>query len=82
MKTVSAREANQRFSKLLARAAAGEEIVITKRGTPIARLAPVAAKGRRSADDAGKLLLEFLRKGLPLGGVRVNREEIYDRWRR
>ena len=42
MKTVSAREANQNFSKLLKRAADGEKVVITRRGKPVARLEPVA----------------------------------------
>ncbi len=36
MRTVSAREANQAFSKLLADAASGEEIVITRHGKPVA----------------------------------------------
>ena len=49
MKSVfSVAEAKQRFSKLLRRAAAGEEITITKWGVPVARLVPVEAqKGKR-----------------------------------
>lgn len=38
--TVTARDANQRFSQLLARAEAGEEIVITRRGKRVARIVP------------------------------------------
>ena len=37
-------EAKAQFSKLLRRVAAGEEITITKRGVPMARLVPVAAQ--------------------------------------
>jgi prevent-host-death family protein len=35
---VSAREANQAFSRILGEAEAGEEIVITRRGKPVATL--------------------------------------------
>src|SRR5690606_23401639 len=45
-KTVTAREANQNFSRLLAEAEKGMEIVITKRGKAVARIAPVLA-GRK-----------------------------------
>jgi prevent-host-death family protein len=38
--TVSAREANHHVSTLLGRAAEGEEIVITRRGRPVAALGP------------------------------------------
>lgn len=36
--------AKTHLSQLLARAEAGEEIVITRRGTPVAKLVPVAPK--------------------------------------
>jgi prevent-host-death family protein len=40
--------AKAQFSRLLRSVAAGEEITITKRGVPVARLVPVAAqKGKR-----------------------------------
>ena len=40
MKTVSARQANHEFSKLLSRVERGEEILITKRNKPVAVLSP------------------------------------------
>ena len=40
MRTVSAREANQQFSKLLEAAVGGEEVTITRRGVPVAKLVP------------------------------------------
>jgi len=85
-KTVAAREANQHFSRLLARAQRGETITITKYGAPVARLAPgihpPLARTKRQRDAAVHQLIALLRKGLPLGGVRVNRDEIYDRWQK
>ena len=44
----SVTEAKAEFSKLLQHVAAGEEITITKRGAPVARLVPVETKkGKR-----------------------------------
>ena len=44
MKQVSIHEAKTQFSRLLRRVAAGEEITITNRGVPVARLVPVPPK--------------------------------------
>jgi len=41
MKQVSIHEAKTQFSRLLRRVAAGEEITITNRGVPVARLVPL-----------------------------------------
>jgi prevent-host-death family protein len=40
MNTIGAFEAKTQFSKLLDRAERGEEIVVTRRGEPIARISP------------------------------------------
>lgn len=48
MRTVTAREANQSFSKLLAQVEAGETVVVTKHGKPVAELRP---KPRDKRDD-------------------------------
>ncbi len=40
-------EAKTALSRLVDRAAAGEEIVLAKSGKPMARLVPLAAPGRR-----------------------------------
>ena len=42
---VNVLEAKKRFSRLLRRVAAGEEITIANRGVPVARLVPVPAEG-------------------------------------
>ena len=46
MKVTNIHEAKTHFSKLVERAAAGEEIVIGKAGKPVARLGPYAAPAR------------------------------------
>jgi len=48
MTEVGVHEAKTHLSRLLQRVATGEEIVITRDGTPVARLMPVEARGRRS----------------------------------
>jgi prevent-host-death family protein len=71
MKTVSARQANQEFSRLLAAAAAGEEFVITRHGTPVAKLVPVARPlSGADRDAAVRRMVKLMKKGIPgLGGV-------------
>jgi prevent-host-death family protein len=67
MRTVSAREANQSFSKLLQAVVEGEEVVITRRGKPVARLAPIApavADAERQAEITR--IIAHLREGVDL----------------
>jgi prevent-host-death family protein len=46
MATVNIHEAKTHLSKLLARVARGEEVVIARAGRPVARLVPVTAARR------------------------------------
>jgi prevent-host-death family protein len=48
MDEVNVHEAKTHLSRLLARVAQGEEIVIARAGKPIARLVPVEPKSRRA----------------------------------
>jgi len=80
MKSVSARVANQAFSRLLAAAAAGEEIVIMRRGKAVARLGPVAAdEADATRQRAVRRMIRRMRRGFRLGGVKIPREAIYER---
>ena len=47
MKEINTHEAKTRFSQLLRRVAAGEEITIANRGVPVARLVPIPARETR-----------------------------------
>jgi prevent-host-death family protein len=79
MRTVTAREANQGFSKLLAAVEAGEEVLITKRGHVVAKLtSPAEATSDASREAALARLLAHLERGLPLGVRSFSRAEIYD----
>lgn len=57
METVNIHQAKTQLSKLVERAAAGEEIVIAKAGKPVARIVPlaVAAAPRRPGLLKGKI---------------------------
>jgi len=52
---VNIHEAKTHLSKLLARVAAGEEVVISRAGKPVARLTPIGKHPRKRAPgrDAG-----------------------------
>ncbi|WP_296899652.1 type II toxin-antitoxin system Phd/YefM family antitoxin [Thiohalocapsa sp.] len=78
---VSARDANQHLSRYLERVEQGAEIIITRRGTPIARLLPVE-RGPRLSDAqraARERLRERMDRGYALGGARVARETLHER---
>ena len=47
MAVVNVSQARTQFSRLLARVEAGEEVVIARRGEPVARLVRYAPRGRR-----------------------------------
>jgi prevent-host-death family protein len=55
MRRLTAREANQRFSEVLSAVETGEQVVITKRGKPVALMSPYPADAlaaeRRAAID-------------------------------
>ena len=54
MKHASVGEAKARFSALIKQAESGEEIIVTRSGVPVARIAPMKpAKERFFANDEG-----------------------------
>ncbi|MBI3513490.1 MAG: type II toxin-antitoxin system prevent-host-death family antitoxin [Proteobacteria bacterium] len=82
MKTVTTREANQRFSELLSQVERGEEVVITKHGRPVAVLstyqAPVMTPERKAAIERVR---RIMKKGLPWGAPfrTFTRDEMHER---
>jgi prevent-host-death family protein len=68
MITVGAFEAKTHLSTLLDRVAAGEEVVITKHGRPVARLVGAQHSDRARVNEAFEKL-KTLRKGTTLGGL-------------
>ncbi len=68
---IGAYDAKTHFSELLERVENGEELTITRHGSPLARMIPVRRKAtpaqRRTAIDA----MRELAKGLSLDGLRI-----------
>jgi prevent-host-death family protein len=68
---IGAYDAKTHFAQLLDRATGGEEITITKHGTPVAKLVPVTKKKtveeRRAAIDR----IQKLSQTLTLGGLKI-----------
>lgn len=69
--TMGAYAAKTHFSELLERVEAGEEVTITRHGSPVVRMVPVKRKTtpeqRRAAIDAMRKLAE----GISLRGLRI-----------
>ncbi len=68
MITVGAFEAKTHLSALLERVAAGEEVIITKHGRPVARLVRAERADRQDVEDVVERL-KALRRGTTLGGL-------------
>ncbi len=68
MITVGAFEAKTHLSALLDRVAAGEEVVITRHGKPLARLVSADHVDHTRAKEAFEKL-KALRRGTTLGGL-------------
>ena len=81
MRTVSLMTANQEFSKLIREVERGEGVLITRRGRPIARLVPHRADKHADPEWAAAChrMMGQLEEGASLGGLKIRREELYDR---
>jgi prevent-host-death family protein len=62
MREMTVREANQNFSQVIAAAERGETIVITKNGSPVAKITPQTAD--RSIDPEWRSAFAALKKSL------------------
>jgi prevent-host-death family protein len=74
MREMTVREANQNFSQVIAAAERGETIVITKNGTPVAKISPQSAD--RSTDPEWQSAYEALERSLrskQATGIRVGK---------
>lgn len=78
LKEITAREANQRFSAVLAEVERGAEgFIVTKRGRPVARILPVERKPGLTPEQEAALA-RILSFSLPLGIGRFDRNEAYE----
>lgn len=75
METIGSFEAKTKWSALLDKVADGKEIVITKRGKPVARLIPESNALQQEMDNVIHQL-KALRKGATLG--KLNWKDLRD----
>ena len=81
MKTVSAADANRHFSKILRDVKAGETVLVTSRGAPVARIGPIpdATEALSARQIAARRLLDRLRSQPVSNGTRDwTRDDLYD----
>ena len=85
--TITARDANHHFARILTEVEAGKEFVVTRNGVPVARIVPERLPDgrRRLTVEQERLLADtiaWFRRGWPLGIEHVDRDELYDDARR
>ncbi|MCC7049482.1 MAG: type II toxin-antitoxin system Phd/YefM family antitoxin [Alphaproteobacteria bacterium] len=75
--TVSAAEANRKFSELLRKVRSGRSYIVTSHGNPVARIVPAATDDRVRARAREKLFARLsAQKPAKIG--RWTRDELYD----
>jgi prevent-host-death family protein len=75
--TISAADANRRFSELLRNVKMGCNVVVTSHGKPVARISPVTGN-EPAAAHARSALLHRLRRERVVDAGRWTRDELYD----
>lgn len=80
--TIGLREANHHLAKHVKAVEEGHEVIITRRGRPVARLSGDVGVDKTKDPKWQATYHEMVRLmeiGLPMGGVRPTREEIHER---
>jgi prevent-host-death family protein len=76
-KTVSAADANRKFSELLRVVKKGRSVVVTSHGKPVAKIMPIV-EDERAAEVARSTLFARLRRERVVKAGRWTRDELYD----
>jgi prevent-host-death family protein len=78
---ISLREANQHLSRYIEAVERGEEVVITRRGKPVAKIVRVSSGLRLTAAQkaARERMLARMKQGYRLGGRVPSRELLHER---
>jgi prevent-host-death family protein len=76
-RSVSAAEANRRFSRLLSEVRQGKSYVVTSHGRPVAKISP-PEEAKDTTLAARKVLFERLRRQPAVDIARWTRDELYE----
>lgn len=75
---MSIRDLNANVSRAIARVKAGETLDITSNGEVVAELRPKSRTRDAAWLAAHESTLEFLKRGIPLGGKKITAADKYD----
>jgi prevent-host-death family protein len=80
-RTVTLRDANQSFARCIREVEAGEEIVITRNGKPVAKLSPVNERRVLTPvqQAAWERTLKRMEKGWDIGAGPLDRDSLHER---
>ncbi len=80
-KTLTLREANQTFARCIREVEAGEDIVITRNGTPVARLSPVNQARVLTPEQqaAWERMKAAMEEGWDIGAGPLDRDALHER---
>lgn len=81
--TVTLRDANQGFSKLVEKVrSSGRECIVTRRGEPVVKIVPVRP-GKRvltpAQEAAFRRMVRRMEKGWPIGAGPLDRDSLHER---
>jgi prevent-host-death family protein len=76
--TVTAAEANRRFSRILRDVRDGRSYLVTSHGTPVARIVPAREDETLAASAREALLARLRAQPVMVLGRRWSRDELYD----
>lgn len=79
MRSVTAREANQAFSRILKEAESGKPVVITRRGQPVAVITAYRVADSGEREQAINHIVALMQRGLPISNKRFSRDEMHER---
>lgn len=77
METVSAADANRRFSELLRVVKSGQSVIVTSHGRAVAKIVPIV-EDERTTEQARSVLFRRLRSERAVHVGRWTRDELYD----
>jgi prevent-host-death family protein len=78
---VSLRDANQHLARYVKVVESGDEVIITRRGRPVAKLIPIAVEKSLNVEQQAAMerTLARMQNGYSLGGQATARDELYER---
>jgi prevent-host-death family protein len=80
-KTLTLRDANQSFARCIREVEGGEEFVITRNGTPVARLSPISKRRVLTPvqQAAWERLQAAMAEGWDIGAGPLDRDSLHER---